>query len=1043
MRAIAGLACVVGMLSGCKSSQDSSGGLVILVDTNMAVPKDIDHIDVLVTQDGKAILNEHVDLGSNNLLPTTFELHADRSAGPSVKIQGVARSKGKARIIREAVAAIPSSGLFSLQLPLDWLCDDTAVEPQPGVVRSTCPDGLTCIEGVCSPEEVGPDGLTPYDPNDPKSAAAANKQGGGSKGAGGACFDARACFAGAHAVPLDPNDCSLPTPDGAVAATLNLAVKQPPGSVGVCDASSCLVVLDRDGPGGWNPSGGPLGPRISLPKGICARAQNGTLSIIASSACPTKTSDQEACVEYSVPVTPGQGVAQACDGPAEQACGNCGTQIRTCVNGSWSDWGQCNGEGVCTPNASESCGTGGFRSCGGDCRWTACANQTCSAAVLSEACGNCGTRTRTCSNGVVSAWSACSDQGTCAPNASEACANGGQRTCGGLCQWGACSDPSCAGPASQACGNCGTQTRTCSAGAWSDWSACSDGACAPNQTQTCGTGGTETCGGSCQWGPCAGQTCVGPASQACGDCGTQTRTCDNGTWSDWSVCSTGGVCTPNTAQQCGSGGIEYCGGLCQWGGCTNQSCPGPSAQTCGNCGTQTRTCNNGVWSAFGACGSEGCAPGSNQVCGADGSQTCNASCQWDPCDCVGPSSQICGNCGTQTRTCNAGTWQAWSACGGEGVCTPSTTQPCGTGVTQTCNASCQWDACPADLQTDPLNCGVLGHNCLGTTCTSGICDGVALSTGGFEPLMLALDSDGVYWIDYGQIGSVNMVGLNGGPVTTLGGLAYPGGVAASATKIFWTTQGTDFLGNQPTSAVSDILKTDFLDGGTEAGVQQIHNGGKPFAIAADSSYVYYADYVIVPGFFIPPNDIGHLYRMPLSGGPEELLESYSFIATISLDADSVYFTTWQSGVDAVYQRPKEGGANLAWPISTNQTQPSTAVSDGTYVYWVGLSGAPPDPDAGPVVYGVDRIPKTTGPGPAPTPVVLASGEPGPRLGLAVDATNVYWPSNSGFIKSVPIGGGTVRQVARTNGAVDYVQLDSQWVYWTDEGGGNVMKVAKF
>jgi hypothetical protein len=93
-------------------------------------------------------------------------------------------------------------------------------------------------------------------------------------------------------------------------------------------------------------------------------------------------------------------------------------------------------------------------------------------------------------------------------------------------------------------------------------------------------------------------------------------------------------------------------------------------------------------------------PGATQPCVMGGTQTCNASCQWDTCmspACPGPMTQACGNCGTQARSCNNGVWSAWSACSDEGVCMPGATQSCGTGGTQACNASCQWDACAGGM----------------------------------------------------------------------------------------------------------------------------------------------------------------------------------------------------------------------------------------------------------------------------------------------------------------------------------------------------------
>lgn len=59
---------------------------------------------------------------------------------------------------------------------------------------------------------------------------------------------------------------------------------------------------------------------------------------------------------------------------------------------------------------------------------------------------------------------------------------------------------------SQACGNCGNQTKTCLSNyQWGSWGACTgEGICSPNQTQSqaCGHGCTQTrsCDSNCQWG---------------------------------------------------------------------------------------------------------------------------------------------------------------------------------------------------------------------------------------------------------------------------------------------------------------------------------------------------------------------------------------------------------------------------------------------------------------------------------------------------------------------------------------------------------------
>jgi hypothetical protein len=157
--------------------------------------------------------------------------------------------------------------------------------------------------------------------------------------------------------------------------------------------------------------------------------------------------------------------------------------------------------------------------------------------------------------------------------------------------------------------------------------------------RSCGASGMQMCGGDCSYGACGDQMCSGPTSQACGNCGMQTRTCDasTGQWSEWSECGGQGECAPGDSRECGSGGTQQCGSTCRWetNKCSGQQCSGPTTQRCEHCGQQTRVCdpNTGQFSAWSACRSSGvCEPGAMQQCG-DGMQGCTAACQWSACTC--------------------------------------------------------------------------------------------------------------------------------------------------------------------------------------------------------------------------------------------------------------------------------------------------------------------------------------------------------------------------------------------------------------------------
>jgi len=386
--------------------------------------------------------------------------------------------------------------------------------------------------------------------------------------------------------------------------------------------------------------------------------------------------DQEVC----------DNVDNNCDGTVDafdEVCfSECEAGVKHCFGGEWdscsalvpkacTNYANCQIEDMCVaqcPDApAESC-NGADDDCDGgvDETFTCTPNQG-----EEEACGNCGTRTRTCTGSCNwGGWSDCGGQGVCSPGQSS----------------------------SESCGLCGTRSRSCSGSCqWNDWEAClGQGVCSPaaSESQGCGLCGTQSrsCSDSCQWGGwsgCGSQGVCAPGqleSQGCGNCGTQTRTCNAQCgWDSWGTCSGQGVCSPGGSQSqgCGLCGTQSrsCTGLCQWGSwgsCGSQGVcsPGTSqSQGCGLCGTQSRSCSGSCqWGSWGGCGSQGvCSPGQNQ-------------------------SGTCGNCGDHSRSCGGNCqWGGWGSCTGQGECSAGskTSSGCANSCqSQTCNSSCEWpDQC--------------------------------------------------------------------------------------------------------------------------------------------------------------------------------------------------------------------------------------------------------------------------------------------------------------------------------------------------------------
>jgi hypothetical protein len=318
---------------------------------------------------------------------------------------------------------------------------------------------------------------------------------------------------------------------------------------------------------------------------------------------------------------------------------------------------------------------------------------------------DCSAQNGPCTQGVCS-------QGACitAPKPGP-CDDGNLCTSGDTCVAGVCTGTpkSCSGFDS-AC-----KVGVCEAGvctAKPKAGSCSDGNPCTVEDACDGNGGCKgvpmdcsALDGPCGKGMCQSGQCIAQSSNSGG-------LCDDG-----NPCTTGDTCSfgqcVGKAKDC-SYLNNACGpGICAGGQCTQSAqgicTPGQTesqSQSCGSCGTQTRTrtctaqCGWSAWSSWGTCSSQGtCVPGTTE------SQT-----------------QGCGNCGTQTRTrtctsqCGWGAYGSWSTCTGQGECKPgdtssSCTDPCAAKV---CKANCTWGTCGLKPGAECLFKGGSNYQCCGT-----------------------------------------------------------------------------------------------------------------------------------------------------------------------------------------------------------------------------------------------------------------------------------------------------------------------------------------
>lgn len=290
-RLVAILALTALPAAGCSRA----GELVVAVQTDMAVPKDIDTIKIEVFV-GSALKfsNDYRRLGMPDAevkLPATLGFYAEDDPEGPVRVKVSARvggDQGSVRVVREVVTEVPDDRVARLPVPIHFLCDGSGVSENGEAIDVMCPAAdETCIAGACAPSAVDVEALVDYDP--------ADVYGGGTGSGDGACFDVEPCFAAAEPVPpgaLDLDACAFPA-----GANVNVALRV--DGDGMCGDAGCFIALDADSEAGWRVLGGTL----VLPPAACAQVAAGkVLGVVTApvtDACPRKTAGLPTCGLWS------------------------------------------------------------------------------------------------------------------------------------------------------------------------------------------------------------------------------------------------------------------------------------------------------------------------------------------------------------------------------------------------------------------------------------------------------------------------------------------------------------------------------------------------------------------------------------------------------------------------------------------------------------------------------------------------------------------------------------------------------------------------
>ncbi|WP_437593093.1 hypothetical protein [Sorangium sp. So ce1000] len=306
--------------AGAAACSGEKGQLMVVFQTDMSLPKDIDTVRIEATLDGSVVYDETFErLGSEGSirLPATLGFLTPDDPSQALRVRVIASRGGRdgVRLLREVLTTVPEGRTATLHMPIQFLCDGSAEVERDGdgnvlrdgdgnvLVKNSCPEGQSCVAGSCVPREVDSRSLPDF-----KIEAVL---GGGTGDGDGVCFDTLRCFTAAASTPVDleafaadPTDCRATAPSGEV----NVALLTQGG--GICGESACFVPLDAESDAGFRVEEGNV---LRLPVEVCRRAQSGKLAGLAiapagEGTCRRKGTDLPTCgpwsalrIEYTAP----------------------------------------------------------------------------------------------------------------------------------------------------------------------------------------------------------------------------------------------------------------------------------------------------------------------------------------------------------------------------------------------------------------------------------------------------------------------------------------------------------------------------------------------------------------------------------------------------------------------------------------------------------------------------------------------------------------------------------------------------------------------
>jgi hypothetical protein len=492
----------------------------------------------------------------------------------------------------------------------------------------------------------------------------------------------------------------------------------------------------------------------------------------------------------------------------------------------------------------------------------------------------------------------------------------------------------------------------------------------------------------------------------------------------------------------GSSGSDGSGGTGTMGAAGVDAGPdssaGGSAGAAGTGGTAGAAGTNGASGTAGVAGASGTGgtAGSPTDGGMDaGCPTGYAECDGNPNTPCETSLALPTSCGGCTTSCNPqnGTVHC------DAVTYRCVVDTCATGYDNCDNDGS--NGCESRLTDNPSHCGQCGRSCGGGTCTTSVCSAaIVMDPGGpgtsstFYELKL-VGNRIVASVLLGGEYQLRTVTLPPTTPPSEGTVLHPFAsasarqdetLAADATHVYWSTNATPYtVYRKPIDNPSANIEPMF----------NAPSGGYIYELFLGTAFYYWGYNTTGYGFFTAAKTPG-TSAQAITGlvGPPAMYNTSNVGGFVVAGSNLFYASYNQTDTEhQLFTAPAGGGAPTTLDDTIQNYSYVGVVSDGTYVYWN--------------TYAADgRIRRVAVATPTTANIQnVALQISYPDVGLAVDATHVYYMDNAGSVWRAPKDGSSIPQrVLQRSGSIYLVSIaaaDANYLYGNAPNGA-IVRVSK-